>query len=171
MYKMFLLCYPHPIYWPLKSAEKWSYPNCHWSMFEDFIFWKKVFKNLENKYFFRTYIFLIFFRKFCEYFSKIFLKFLEKWFKKNSENLIFKNWFVSVGIRLTVFWNSRIYKVWHQLLLLRISGQKSLWVLSFKRIKCFFWVIHNPVTGLWKWPKNDHIVTSINHSKISFCEK
>ena len=95
---------------------------------------------------------------FCIFFRNLWKNLIfENYF---SENLIFKNWFMSVGIRLTDF-----SSIW-------ISDQRSWWVLSFKGIKCFIWVIHIRVMGLWNWPKNDHIQTAIDQlSKISFSEK
>ena len=80
---------------------------------------------------------------------------------------------MSIGIRLTVFfWNCNISKVWHQIISLYVSFQRSWRVLSFRGTKCLVWVQHIRVMGLWSWSKNNHILTAIGQfSKILFSEK
>ena len=109
-----------------------------------------------------------------KFFCIFFWNFWKKLIFENycSENRIFKNWFMSVGIRLIVFLNCNISYVRLQIFSLWLSDQRPWWVLSIKGIKCFVWVMHIRVMGHWSWPKNDHIRTAIDQiSKISFSEK
>ena len=98
---MFCLGNAYPSYGPLKLAKKWSYPNCHWSIFEDFIFWKIIFKNLAKQNIFFTHNFFskekFFWKNFMIGKNILFCMIFENSF---SENEIFENWSMAVGIWL-----------------------------------------------------------------------
>ena len=127
-------------------------------MQKEIIFPTKIFSNS----FFRIFFFKILFEFFFEnLFLEIFCSnFFENVWKKMifenyfSENLVIKNWFMSVRIGLAFFfWNSNISKVWCQILSLQISAQISWWVLSLGGIWYLFLFTDVRVIGLWSWPK------------------
>ena len=92
-----------------------------------------------------------------------------------SENFIFTNLFMSLEIRLTVFWSSNIYKInvsmdetevflnvniskgWHQILLLEIFYQNRWWVLSHEG---FRWLYPN-----FHWSISEYSIYSKVFSK------
>ena len=105
---MFIFGKRHPSYKPLRLAKK-SYPNCHWSIFDDFSFWKVVSKSCKIEHFSTQILLKIkFFKNVLKkifYFVTLLFRIFEFFFFENylSENLIIRNWFMSVGIRLKVF--------------------------------------------------------------------
>lgn len=66
-------------------------------------------------------------------------------------NGIFKNWSISVGIELIVFLIGKILIVRHQILSLKIYGERFWCVILYKDTRCFFLVMHIQKIGIRSW--------------------
>ena len=105
---------------------------------------------------------------FCNLFD-FFATFYKNWFKK-IENMIFKNWFMSIGVWLTFFWIWNTSQVWHQiicskLLVKEFNEYYHLNVFDDSFQKCAYEL------RAFEVGQNNHMLASIyQFSKISFSE-